>query len=848
MRIVIDLQGAQSESRYRGIGRYSLSLALSVARQAANHDVHLALNGGFADSIKEIRGTFAGVLPAANIHVWHVPMPVIAKESENRARLERACVIREAALAALEPDIIFVSSLFEGFLDNSVVSVGRLSGVPTVVALYDLIPYLNPEVYLDPDPSYREFYEQKIKELKTAHALFSISESSSREAIEVVGCDPERLFNISAACDPVFRLLECDDRIRHEVRRRFGLTGGFILYAGGSDYRKNLMRLLQAYAGLAPELRRENRLVLAGRMHAPHVDELSRAMVQLGLADGDVQFTGYVTDEELVGLYNECSLFVFPSWHEGFGLPVVEAMACGAPVIASNASSVKEIVLEPTALFDPMDVDSIRERMAATLRSESAMAVLRRYSALRSQDYSWDRVGASFIAACEQLHEGRSIHAYRDDALRDLPRQLVKLGPIDDADMMALADAIDRSIGPARPKIMIDVSELAEHDHRTGIQRVTRAIVSKWTKIPPVGYQVRLVRVDRASGRYVCANQYARTLFGEDLGEDEPLVCHAGDIYFGLDLVGDCVSLLPEWFDYFRASGAKICFVVYDILPIRNPDWWPQPGGQMHERWLRDILGVSDQLICISRAVADDVAAWVEEAEIKTAARIDWFHLGADIDESQPTKGLPPNAVQVLARIERSTSFLMVGTLEPRKGHSQVLDAFEELWGQGCEYVLVIVGKKGWLVDELSERLSQHPQANHNLFWLQGASDEYLDQIYASSTCLIAASEGEGFGLPLIEAAQRGKPMIARDIPVFREVAGSHAFYFDGRSALNIANALLRWVAMYREGSHPRSDAMPWLTWSQSADHLAAVLVETTSKATPGQPRWPREMNYTSGT
>ncbi|MBN6103308.1 glycosyltransferase family 4 protein [Xanthomonas sp. CFBP 8703] len=847
MRIVMDLQGAQSESRYRGIGRYSLSLAQSVARQAGGHDIHLALNGIFADSVREIRAAFAGILPAANIHVWHAPMPVIAKDQENLVRRERACLIREAALAALEPDFVFVSSLFEGFVDNSVVSVGRLAGVPTIVTLYDLIPYLNPEVYLDPDPVYRAFYEEKIAELKAAHALFSISESSSREAVEVVGCDPERLYNISAACDPVFRVLERDDPARLAVRRSFGLRGGFVLYTGGSDYRKNLMRLLQAYAGLAPDLRLQHKLVLAGRMHAPHVEELNRAAAELGLAEGELRFTGYVTDEELVGLYNECSLFAFPSWHEGFGLPVVEAMACGAAVIASDASSVKEIVLEPAALFDPMSVESIRERMAAVLGSTDLMAQLRRYSASRAKDYAWERVGASFIAACEQLHAQRAGgHAYRDDALGLLPGRLAKAGRANDAELMALADAIDRSIGPVQPKIMIDVSELAAHDHRTGIQRVTRAIVSEWTRRAPPGYRVQLIRIDRAGRRYVCANEYAGALLGEEMGADETLVCHAGDIYFGLDLVGDCVSLLPDWFDYFRNSGVKISFVVYDILPIRNPEWWPQPGGQMHERWLRDILRVSDQLVCISRAVADDVAAWIGENDVATDAQIEWFHLGADIDGSQPSRGMPQNAEQVLARIKRNTSFLMVGTLEPRKGHAQILDAFEKLWEQGYDHVLVIVGKKGWLVDELSERLSQHPQSSHNLFWLQGASDEYLDQLYANSTCLIAASEGEGFGLPLIEAAQRGKPMIARDIPVFREVAGSHAFYFDGRSAVNIANALLRWTALYREDRHPRPDAMPWLTWSQSASQLGAVLTGALPEASEPPAEAPRQMNYTS--
>lgn len=843
MRIVIDLQGVQSESRYRGIGRYSLALAQSVARQARGHEVHLALNGVFGDTIREIRAAFDGLVPAANIHIWHVPMPVMGKDPENAARRNRACLIREAALAALEPDLVFVSSLFEGYLDNSVVSVGRLTGVPTAVALYDLIPYLNPEIYLDPEPSYRTFYEEKLAELKSASALFSISESSSREATEVLGVEPGRVFNISAACDEVFRVLDPADPLRREVRRRFGLTGGYVLYTGGSDYRKNLQRLVAAYARLSPSLRGRFRLVLAGRMHAPHIEELTQVALALGLTAHDLLFTGYVTDEELVGLFNECSLFVFPSWHEGFGLPVVEAMACGAPVIASDASSIKEIVQERQALFDPMDVDSISERMEAVLQSDELASSLRRYSAQRAADFSWERVAAAFLAACDHILLDQAPARYRRPAIEALPMRLVEAGAVSDAELMAIADAMDRSIAPENPKILIDISELSARDLRTGIQRVTRAIVSEWTSKPPAGYGLQLVRIDRDAGRYVCANRYASTLLGKDLGEDEPLVCHAGDIFLGLDLVGDCVSLLPEWFDYFRATGVKVCFVIYDILPIRHPEWWPQPGGQMHERWLRDIVRVSDQLVCISRAVADDVAAWIDENDVQNHAEISWFHLGADLDGSQPSRGIPDGAQPILDKIRRSTSFLMVGTLEPRKGHAQVLDAFEKLWEQGLDFVLVIVGKKGWLVDDLSERLSMHPQASRNLFWLQGASDEYLDQIYASSTCLIAASEGEGFGLPLIEAAQRGMPMLARDIPVFREVAGPHAFYFDGYGAMGVAQAIRRWVDLHGRGEHPRPDALPWMTWRQSAGRLADIIVPGAKQGDDGASN---EIDYTA--
>ena len=120
MKILMDLQGAQSESRYRGIGRYSLSLAEAVVRRSRGHEVHIALNGAFVDTIQPIREQLAAHVPRENVHVWHVPLPVIAKDLVNNGRRAAAQVVREAALAALSPDIIHVSSLFEGYVDNSV--------------------------------------------------------------------------------------------------------------------------------------------------------------------------------------------------------------------------------------------------------------------------------------------------------------------------------------------------------------------------------------------------------------------------------------------------------------------------------------------------------------------------------------------------------------------------------------------------------------------------------------------------------------------------------------------------------------------------------------------------------
>jgi glycosyltransferase involved in cell wall biosynthesis len=196
------------------------------------------------------------------------------------------------------------------------------------------------------------------------------------------------------------------------------------------------------------------------------------------------------------------------------------------------------------------------------------------------------------------------------------------------------------------------------------------------------------------------------------------------------------------------------------------------------------------------------------------------FHLGADMENSLPSKGKPGYAEKVAQALRARPSFLMVGTIEPRKGHAQTLSAFTGLWKQQVDVNLVIVGKQGWLMETVAEQLRAHPELNRRLFWLEGISDEYLEELYAGSSCLIAASEGEGFGLPLIEAAQHGLSIIARDIPVFREVAGECALYFGGLQPEAVAHAVTSWLALDEAGKAPASKNMAWLTWRESAVQL----------------------------
>jgi glycosyltransferase involved in cell wall biosynthesis len=277
-----------------------------------------------------------------------------------------------------------------------------------------------------------------------------------------------------------------------------------------------------------------------------------------------------------------------------------------------------------------------------------------------------------------------------------------------------------------------------------------------------------------------------------------------------------------------RRTGINSYFVLYDLLPILLPQAFPPGAATLHSHWVSVLSKHADGVVCISRSVADELARWLN-ANGKPRGRqlhIGWFHLGSDVDNSVPTIGLPDQAGETLVSFAARPSFLMVGTIEPRKEHAQVLEAFERLWRSGQEVNLIVVGKQGWMVETLVQKLRNHPEVGKRLFWLESISDEYLEKSYAACACLIAASRGEGFGLPLIEAARHNLPILARDIPAFREVAGEHASYFTGEKPEDLAKAVKNWLTLHAENRHPKTDDMPWLTWAQSVEQLKAVLLQ----------------------
>lgn len=835
MRIVIDMQGAQTESRFRGIGRYSLSLAQGIVRNRGEHEVYLLLNGMLSDSIDSIRTAFIGLLPQSHIRVWYAQGPVCDQAPSNTARKEVAQQIRQACIDDLHPDVLHVTSAVEGYGDDAVVGSPLLDTHALVSAtLYDLIPLVCPGQYLDGNPGYKKHYLEKVEAFRNYALLLSISDFAREEALSLLPLDGANVVNVSTAADEVFRPVALSLDERQALNKKFGLQDKFVLYSGGADDRKNLPQLIKAFAIIKAELN-NIQLVFAGKMPDYNINKYQDLAQAEGLGQADLVFTGYITDADLIALYSSCQVYVFPSWHEGFGLPPLEAMKCGAPVIGANTSSVPEVIGWKEATFDPFDIHAISGKLREALVDDAFRAALVTHGLKRAEHFSWDRTGKAAVEAFEQaLAKFESSAEHVDDSrssadtVQTLVDSLARTGHLSAGavDIPRLAKAIDYSLqGPAgKPTLLVDISELCKHDGKSGIQRVVRSILFEWLNHPPEGYVIKPVYTKAGEPFYRYAAQFTAIFLGKEASEaeqDEVISYRAGDIYLCLDLLMDVLPHKQTYLDTMRVHGVSIFFVVYDLLILQLPHCFVESLQEHYVKWINAVAQY-DGAMCISHAVADELREWLHQnaPARKRPFQIGAFHLGADIDQSMPSTGLPANPALRIESLEAFPNFLMVGTLEPRKGHAQTLDAFELLWASGVEANLIIVGKHGWLVDELAARLVSHPELGRRLLWLEGASDEYLEHLYNHCDCLIAASYGEGFGLPLIEAAQYKLPIIARDLPVFREVAGEFAWYFNGATAQEIADSLTEWLKLYEHKQHPQSGEMPWLTWKGSAQQL----------------------------
>ena len=1245
MKLLIDIQGCQTNSQYRGIGRYSFQIVKAILENKEDHTIILFANGNFKDSLYKLRSEFLKYIPDENFIVFNAEFPVAEINNENSVRCRLAEIYREKLISTIKPDAVLITSLFEGFEDNAVTSIGRTGSKPfTAVILYDLIPYLYP----DPNwpPEYHSYYDKKIQSFKHADLLLSISDYSKLEATNVFPELTNRITNISSACDGRFFPEALKNDRRKKLLQQYGIRGKFLMSVGANEPRKNFEAILYSFSSLPTNLKQERQIVIVGEGNKQIQQKIKDIAEQKGLKENQVIFTGHISDEDLIDLYRLCELYVFASKYEGFGLPALEAMSCGAPVIGSRATSVPEVIGRSDALFDPESIDELSHLIKRALTDYEFFASLKDYAIRRAKEFSWQKTASRAIEAISEnyksensydivfkknkynklpklalhsplppeetgiadyvaellpslakyyeitvisdqkeilpgpngeyfnvrpvswfesnfsffnrivyqvgnspfhahmlnlinvypglviLHDfflsnliswmevsGYELNAFKralfnghgyqalnsleeegfDNAkikwpcsfeviqaslglivhseyskglitryfgeqfsekisitkhhrllpnnidrrsarsqlgindnsfivcafgfmdptklnhrlitawglsalssnvdchlifvggkapqdyalkcdnmiskvnggnrvkitgfvsrkqfeaylsaadfaiqlrtlsrgetsgtvldcmayglpliinshgsMQEIPNDVViKLDDeFNDKDLVLAMDRLyrepslrkvmsqhgklyisqshspektasdyaeaiektfetnhnisiinksiefwsmippltshDRSIVSQkladmirierRRFIYLDISATAKNDLKTGIERVTRSLLKELLLNPPTGFHVVPVYLTNELGAwgFRSANQYlsSKDVFTLAQMKDEVVLPGFGDILLALDIYAEGVIPAEKEgiYNFWKASGAKIGFLVYDILPITHPLFFPPWTKNIHESWLNSISRSSKFLICISNHVKSEVLNWFEKTGIPSEKRPELIvsYLGADIESSFPSKGLPQDSDFIFKQIHKRPSFLMVGTVEPRKGYLQTLDVFKKLWAKGYDANLVIVGKEGWkpipeherrTIPQIIQTIRNCSEINNRLFWLENdISDEYLEKIYLSCSYLIAASEDEGFGLPIIEAIKNGLKVLARDIPVFREIAGNSIEYFNSHGSNSLEEKLsfiIRNNNFNIDGREQKKYS--WMTWKESASIL----------------------------
>jgi glycosyltransferase involved in cell wall biosynthesis len=372
----------------------------------------------------------------------------------------------------------------------------------------------------------------------------------------------------------------------------------------------------------------------------------------------------------------------------------------------------------------------------------------------------------------------------------------------------AAAPSCTGGYAPAGHRLLIDVTETLSSPFTSGIQRTVRelanTVVESRTGIPVFIQDGRLFS------------------YLKQRAVPEEIEIANGDKFIMADRSWDDIPSYLAAMKRVTDNGGTNILVLHDIIPLTYPTLYPRDfypdTARNHADWFNKIVVKADVVVAVSKSVAEDFLAYVAANKIETNPnlRIGWNYFGADFtveaDESLSTR--------VLEICSSATPFfLSVGTLEPRKGVRIVLDAVDRLWASGAEFRYVVTGHYGYCCRSLLRRMNLHPGFGRRLFWLDYASNAELRHLYKHARSLIFPSVAEGFGRPLVEAAHFGLPVIASDIPVFRELGGDAITYFDVADdehlAIRIQEALV----------NPKTqNTVPVVTWQAATDKLLRTI------------------------
>ncbi|WP_291583538.1 glycosyltransferase family 4 protein [Clostridium sp. UBA6640] len=269
---------------------------------------------------------------------------------------------------------------------------------PFIITLHDTIPVHMPETVGD---RYLEIFTTKMKSIvDNSDGIITVSEFSKEDISKDFNYPKEKIFVTYLASEKIYKPI--DKVIASSIlKKQYSLPNNYILYVGGFSPRKNILGLIKAYSKLPRNIMQSHNLVIAGNKGKSY--ELYKKCAEEYNVDNYVIFPGFISMEYMPYLYNSASLFVYPSFYEGFGLPPIEAMACGIPVITSNATSIPEIVGDAAVLFNPNDIDELSSKLYEVLMDENIKQQIIHKGFIKNNSLSWEKTALDTLKAYKTI-------------------------------------------------------------------------------------------------------------------------------------------------------------------------------------------------------------------------------------------------------------------------------------------------------------------------------------------------------------------------------------------------------------------------------------------------------------
>ena len=727
----------------------------------------------------------------------------------------------------------------------------------------------------DYDPGTQALVDNGREELARLRGLFEAclcDSAYNMEDLRAIGYD------CPMAVLPILIPFEDYDKAPSEkVISEFGKDGYTnFLFVGRVVPNKKHEDIIRAFAYYNKHYNEKSRLFLVGSpASGKYMQRLALYANRLGVAD-EVKFTGAVPFGDILAFYSIANIFLCMSEHEGFCVPLVEGMYFNIPVLAYGEAAVTETMGVGTGRIDDKSpayaaacADYIlkhteeREKLLAAQKkclekfdNESIKETFKQLLELILKgDYSSFNV-ASAGQKPESFFDGLDLKGKGEDGglltLEAVPvptedfrpatgwkagvkRKLIKpvYGAVSKCSpelaawikshlyslYYRLKDSKSVVLEPwnrekeGEKYLFVDTTQISRQDAKTGIQRVVNNIFMQM-----YGEADNIMAVKDFDGRLVTSYAYMHSAGLAKKRKEQLVTFGTEDKMLLLDSSWEYVAPMKRNIKLIHANKGQVGAVVYDLFPIQYPELFASKAFvNIFVVWHNMILQEADDILCISRTTADNVEKYFLKTGLKREKplRLHYFPMGADI---KVTNGEPRQELKDF--VQEGKTFLMVGTIEPRKGHAVAIAAFEKLLQEGGDARLLIIGKDGWK-NEGFVSLLENDRLKGRILWLKDAGDAELSWAYQHASALIAASKDEGYGLPLIEAAYYGIPIIASDIPIFHEVTGDKADFFKAMDSDSLCKSMKEWLST---DIHPDSKQIRLHTWQESAKVIMDIM------------------------